>query len=568
MLSKWVMAGGLTLALLPTASGTAEPDEISPGAARLLRFESVTVVYPAGPGEDVETNRVSAQRRARFLTESRKIAAEAVADDAVTAEQLEGNLLLLGWGNRLLDAPNSPAPIAREANGWTFLDEIEFRSDEDLLFSARSPHNPDAYVVFWSRIDLEIDRLLVLPFLGSDFAVYHDYALRYQGMFKDPNRWPPERNPAAERDPRDDIRAAPVGRRSKHYDLHYFPGQLSDDEAERILNARETAFGQAAARLGSPPDDFRIQLFVYAEVEQKRKKTGSLDPAHVIGKRQELHMTLDLARSPTCHEDVHLVARATLGPGYLSALVEGLAVDVEQPADGEELQVAAALLLQKDALPTIDELLDEEAVRLLIKQRIGFPAAGLLVRWLRESTDAATFRTVYGWKEGSLGELAAAMGRPDGETETAFRVWVAGQADAAKTAVAYRSAWAEARHLREQGDFAGAVAALSRALEAKPEDLETLFALARVQNMAGEPEAAEGNLRRLLAGEPTGPFAYLRSFAHFQLGQALDLQGRRTAARDEYERVLALPDRRGIHSRARAAMAAADSETATPAPSP
>jgi hypothetical protein len=559
---------GLAFALLPTASTRAQPDEISPGAARLLRFESVTVVYPAGPGEDVETNRISAQRRARFLIESREIAAEAVADNAATTEQLAGNLLLLGWGNRLLNAPDSPAPIVRKPNGWTFLDEIEFRSDEDLLFSARSPHSPDGYVVFWSRIDLEIDRLRVLPFLGSDFAVYHDYALLYQGMFKDPDRWPPERNPAAERDRRLELRAAPVGRSSDHYDLHYFPGQMSYDETHRILSARETAFGQAAARIGDPPDDFRIQLFVYADAEAKQEKTGSPDPAHAIGERSELHMTLPVARSPNHHEDAHLVARAVLGPSYLSALYEGLAVDVEQPAGGEELQVAAAVLLQNDALPTIDELLDEEAFRPLAKQRIGFPSAGLLVRWLRESTDAATLRKVYGWKEGSLGDLAAAVGRPDDATETAFRVWVAEQADGAKTALAYRSAWAEARQLREQGDFAGAAAALSRALEAKPEDFETLFALARAQNLAGEPETAEGNLRRLLEAEPTGPFEYLRSFAHFQLGQALDLQDRRAEARYEYERVLALPDRRGIHSRARAAMATADGDAATPVPSP
>jgi tetratricopeptide (TPR) repeat protein len=545
----------LTAALLPAGLSGEEPDEISLGAARLLKFDSVTVVYPAEPDEDLETNRISAERRARFLTESRGIAADIVADDAITPAQLAGDLLLLGWGNRLLRTETAPDVITRDHSGWKLLDEIEGSLEEDLLFSARSPHGSGAYVVFWSRIDLESDRLLVLPFLGSDFAIYRDYLLVNQGMFADANTWPPVRNKKAERDIRPTLINAPVGRSSRHYDLHYLPIELTDDEAKLILATREAAFGQAVASTGNPPDDFRIQLFVYPSLEQKQSKTGSPDPAHVIGRRNELHMTMAQARSPNCHEDAHLVARSLLGPGYVSALFEGLAVVAEQPRDGDELGVTAALLVNNDALPTIEALLDEESMRRLTRRRIGFPAAGLLVRWLRENGDPATFKKVYGMKEGSLNELARALGKSAVVAENGFRVWVQRQAQIAQSTLAFRNAWGEARRLRDEGDFAGSAAALRGALEVKPDRPETLFALALVEIEAGELEAAELTLGRLLAQELEGEFARLESLAHFQLGRTLDLQGRRAEARQEFEKVLELPDRAGIHDRARAALA-------------
>jgi len=555
MHSKFAIACCLAAAMLPAGLSGAEPAEVSLGAARLLQFDSVTVVYPAEPDEDLEVNRISAERRARFLTESRGIAADFVADDAITPEQLAGDLLLLGWNNRLLRTEAAPDLITRDHSGWKLLDEIEGNSEEDLLFSARSPYSSDAYVVFWSRIDLESDRLLVLPFLGSDFAIYRDYLLVNQGMFADANIWPPVRNKKAERNIRLSLINVPVGRSSRHYDLHYLPIQFTDDEAEQILVAREAAFRQAAASIGNPPDDFRIQLFVYSSLEQKQNKTGSPDPAHVIGRRNELHMTVARARSPNCHEDAHLVARSLLGPGYVSALFEGLAVVAEQPRDGDELGVTAALLVENDAVPTIEQLLDEESMRRLTRRRIGFPAAGLLVRWLRENADPATFKKIYGGKEGSLNELARALGKSAVVAENGFRVWVERQAELAQPTLAFRKAWGEARRLRDEGDFAGSAAALRGALLVKPDRPETLFALALVEIEAGELEAAELTLRRLLEQELDGEFASLRSPAHFQLGRTLDLRGRRAEARQQFEKVLELPDRGGIHDRARAALA-------------
>jgi len=134
-------------------------------------------------------------------------------------------------------------------------------------------------------------------------------------------------------------------------------------------------------------------------------------------------------------------------------------------------------------------------------------------------------------------------------------LWVERQAETAQPTLAFRKAWGEARRLREEGDFAGSAAALRGALEVKPDRPETLFALALVEIEAGELDAAQLTLGRLLEQELDGEFARLRSLAHFQLGRTLDLRGRRAEARQEFEKVLELPDRAGIHERARAALA-------------
>ena len=67
-----------------------------------------------------------------------------------------------------------------------------------LLFAHASPFNRERALVFWSRMDPERDRFVVLPFLGSDWAVYRDFLVIEQGMFEAGRKWPPTRNEFAE----------------------------------------------------------------------------------------------------------------------------------------------------------------------------------------------------------------------------------------------------------------------------------------------------------------------------------------------------------------------------------
>lgn len=75
------------------------------GAAGFFSLGTMTVVYPAGPGEPVDINRRSAEARARWLAGVHKNKVEVAADDQLTEEQKTGNLLLLGWNNRFFAPP-------------------------------------------------------------------------------------------------------------------------------------------------------------------------------------------------------------------------------------------------------------------------------------------------------------------------------------------------------------------------------------------------------------------------------------------------------------------------------
>ena len=210
-----IVASFLAAAQLPSA---AQPKPRYHGAARLFTLNEVTVVYPAGSDSNRDTHRLSAERSADFLRAVHGVQVEVAPDDGVSPKQLQGNLLLLGWGNQLLPTDEATRPIVESADGRRFLAQTRIAPGDDLLFSWSSPYNPRRLLVFWSRIDLELDRFMTLPFLGSDWAIYRDFVILGQGMFADGDTWPPERNPYAERPPSEPQPLA-TGRSSTHYRL-------------------------------------------------------------------------------------------------------------------------------------------------------------------------------------------------------------------------------------------------------------------------------------------------------------------------------------------------------------
>jgi hypothetical protein len=130
----------------------------------LYRVPQLTIVYPAAAGEEGETNRYSAERRAATLRGLSGAKVEVVADNALTAAQRKGHLLLLGWGNRVLSADKLERPFrhGRDA-GTRFAGIVEPDADIDLLFLVRSPWNSESWLFFWSRIDPEMELFQSLP---------------------------------------------------------------------------------------------------------------------------------------------------------------------------------------------------------------------------------------------------------------------------------------------------------------------------------------------------------------------------------------------------------------------
>lgn len=524
------------------------------GAAALFHAEEVAVVYPAGPGEDVEVNRLSAQRRAAFLHEVHGVEARVVADDAANAEILGLDLLLLGWGNRLLATAEMPRPVVERDGGRSVLGLFDLDAGEDVFFSAASPHAEDRWLFFWSRIDLEQDRFSVLPFEGSTWAVFRGYRVERQGMFVPGPDWPPRRDGMAEKT--HSRRPPPASRRSEHYTAHYDPAAIAGGRVGAILEAREKAWAAATRALGTPEPPFRIELYLYADETRKTSESGVSDAVHSVPWNRELHMVERLALLPAPHEEIHLLARALLGPCYLSALYEGLAIDSEQTGAPMERAVNAGVLRDQGKMPPIDVLLDEEGFRRAGKDGSGFPAAALLVHWLRNVRAPERFAEFYVRRDLSAATLAAELDVSPSDLQRTFDDWLQALSRGAGAEVAYRQARAQAEHRRRTGDVEGAVGALERALEIKPGDLPTLLRLSSALTDAGRYDDAEERLKELLKATEAPDKSHLAGFVYYRLGKLYDIQGKPEQAIEALERALALPDHNEVHKRVRETIAA------------
>jgi len=524
-----------------------------PGTEFLSELDHLVVVYPAGPDEDVEITRLSGQRRAGFLNHLFGYEAELVADDEVTEEQLSSHLLVLGWNNRLLGTDKAPRPFVRDGDGWRFLDRVTVRPGQDLMFSTASPYNPQRRLFFWTRIDLELDKFSVLPFLGSDWAVYRGYEVVVQGMFEDSRTWPPTRNSYAEMI-NDNVRSIyPAQGRSEHYTIHYPSGLIDAAQRDATLAARERALAAALASLGRPAEELRIDLYLFPDLDVKETLSGVPDPMHSLGRSVELFMLPRDALSDSPHEEAHLIAQQVYGPCHHTALHEGLAMIAGGPDAAKDLSAYAAALVDQEAVPSIAELLDEEGVRVLNLRGLGFPAAGLLVQWIREQGGAEVLKQVYPARPLTEGQLAAALELSPEQANKAFRRYIHGLAKTGESDYRFQQARAEASQLGQSGDWSGAVERLTAASRLRPEHLDTLYRLALAEIRAERLEAAETSLRRLLAvaaHTEGAPERYV-IFGHYQLGQVLGRTGRSDQAREQYRTVLELPDRYESHRMAR-----------------
>jgi hypothetical protein len=544
------------LAVGASASEKKSRDLLYTGASALYDLDALTVVYPAGSDRDVERNRLSAELRAGYLRTVHGVRASVRPDDGVSDEELAGNVLLLGWDNRLLGTDQAPRPFTHGKQGLSFLGLNEPDPKVDLLLYSPSPYNPESFLVFWSRIDPELDRFHVLPVEGSDWAIFSDYRAVRQGMFVPGTAWPPERSPEGESDSHaylDGMRKRWTRRQAGQYIISYDPEEIDDEDVRAIAASRKHALAGAAAAIGESADGLVIRLFVYPDAEQKERITGVPDPVHSIPSTRELHMTLPFARSAYPHEEVHLIAGRNLGTSKLTTVHEGLALLADGVYEGMPIDVQAAMMVKADAFPELDDLLDETAAR-QIPDAVRYPAAGTLMRWVWENGDGDRRRDVYTLARGSVEELARALVVPADSVESSFRRWLTARSAARQDDVRFAEYEAQARERLLASDYEGVVAATRKMAEIRPEDPQTLFNLASAMMRTGEYAEAESTLRGLLELSLEPSDSRFVIFSHYQLGRLLDVQGRREDALAEYRLVLELPDQHDAHRLAREAI--------------
>jgi hypothetical protein len=555
-------AGVLGLIVAPLFLGAAPdsgPDASKPelhrgieyrGAGAFITLPAITVVFPAGPGEPVEFNRHSAEARARWLAAVHKSKVAVVADDQLSEEQKTGNLLLLGWSNRVFDAPGLARPFKHDQEGTSFLGIHENDAGLDLLVYHRNPLNWSSFILCWSRMDPERDRFQVLPRLGSDWALYRDFGPVRQGMFVPARVWPPARDSVAEANFTSPDSFRPGGTatfESAHYRVIFDRARYTDADVSAIAEAREAAFAKAVAAIGPPPDGFRIKLYLYDDKDGKQKATGVPDPTHAVPSGREIHAIRGYALTSTAREEIHLLARAAYGPCFLTAIYEGLAISVENTVRGEDLEMFASRLRAAGKLPPLEDLLDEERFRTLPSETEA-AASGALLSWLRQTYGPAGLKKIYGLADGRVAALAAALGNTEPAVAASYNAWADGRVTAHRNELDFEAAEAEAQSRRMSSDWAGMAVALRKALKAKPGDPQTLFNLASAQMRVGDLAGAEASIKSILSASLAPGDSRFRIFGHYQLGRVYDLAGRRAEALAQYDAVLALPDEQGAHA--------------------
>jgi hypothetical protein len=552
----------LSLAVVPVILGIAPADQPATepvelhrgveyrGAAAFFSLGSITVVYPAGPGEDVDVNRRSAEARARWFTSVHKTKVVVTADDQLTEEQKRGNLLLLGWNNRVLGPPGPARPFTHDQAGTAFLGIREPEKSVDLLIFHRNPLNWASYILFWSRVDPERDRFFVMPRPGSDWAMYRDFRVIRQGMFVPARVWPPARDVVAEADHGVEALVRPGGTAtfdSEHYHVVFDRAQFTDADVRAIVRAREIAYGKAVAAVGPAPTSLRIVLFVYENDESKQTATGVNDPTHAILSRREIHATRGYALSPSPREEIHVLAHELYGPCYLTAIYAGFALSAENSFQGEDMDLHAARLRSTGQLPGLTDVFDEEHFRSLPPDT-GAATTGVFMTWLRQTYGPVGLKKFYGVTDGSAAALASALGVTEDALAASFGAWADGRVAARKKDLDFLAAEDEAQQRMASSDWPGMAAALRKALQAKPGDPQTLFNLASAQMRGNDLDGAKASLQEILAAPLSPDGSRFRIFGHYQLGRVHDLAGRRAEAIAEYDAVLALPDEHGAHA--------------------
>ena len=530
-------------------------DVVDKGMAELLEMETLTIVYPSSPSSLKDRNRISAEKRAAFLSAATGVVTHVVSDSEASGDDLKDHLLLLGWGNRLFQNHDLHPPYGRSSVSVRFLDYVKEDPDLDLAFKCLSPFAPESeprYLFFWSRIDQDRDRFMPVPGVGSDWAFYRHYAEVVQGMLDRTQAWPPKRDLIAEKLDDSDIEAYIQDcetLESGPLRVIFNPNWVDRETAAAVLKTRRSAHDKVVAALGDPGPDFRVALYLYLDNESKGTLTGVKAGSHSVPSAGEMHMTVRYATSPGINEDVHPVAERLMGPTASTAVYEGLPYAVEPVLLGKPLTYYAAMMLDGNRMPAIADLLDEERFRKLPNaERLA--ASGLFMTWLREVAGLPKIKVWYTSLDPTAERLAAELQIDPGKLEQRFRQWLTERATGHSSDVLFMAALKEAQNHYLNGDQEQAADALTRALSHKPEDRQTRFNLAKARMKTGNYEGAAAELLRVLeiGADDTGG---LTAHTCLELGRVYDLLGRRDEALEEYRRVLEMPDRHNSHLSAR-----------------
>lgn len=357
-------------------------------------------------------------------------------------------------------------------------------------------------------------------------------------------------------------------------EIHH-PKEWTDEQRDHFV--RDAAFraDQVRRRLGlvAPAP---VRVWIYRSTDEKRRMVGAARTSFAKPWRREIHIHASGFPHPVLrHELVHaFAADAARGPfrtpgGLLpnSALIEGLAMAFDVPAEGElTLEQWAKAMRDRGLAPDLTALLSPRGFHTAAASR-AYTYTGAFLRYLESVFGAEKVLAVYASNDlselGDPGELVAGFERhldevPVGEEERATA-----QRRYARPSIFRRPCARDVSRLVEQAsaigrqDPAAAVTLYQRACDLEPGDPSLLRSLLGAAVRAKRTDLAAETAQRILAHPSIDES--LRALVLIELGDTAWRDGRTLDARMRFVEAAQLPVDASTHRNAVARMEALES---------
>ncbi len=554
----FVLAAGLIAAF--SIHTMAQQQERVPYTGIMLFLKErmdVIIVAPTMNEDRKEAGMKSCERKKAFLEKFIGTKAKIVEDQNLTEEDKGKDLIIVGKDNALLKEIWEQTPVRVTPDNFFFLGE-EFNHPRDhVIFFQGSPFDETKRILVCTSISPDIDKNKPFPFSGSDWIVLRDLTYLKQGRFYAGTSLPPEADPYASMDHRENLNkynSDLIHNESQLYDI-YYPAQLmTQEEIKQALQKREEALLTILRDHNLKPLKKKIKIFCYKNKEEKQEKSGIPDPVHFLGQTKEVHMIQEALLTNKSHEDAHIVAELILSDDAGVHLAEGFAIYVDGEWKGEDLDFLTGLYLKRDRIPPLSDLLDEGQFSKLPAD-LSFPLIGSITKFIIDQYGINKFQRLLEHRriDGSI--LKKILGLNFEQFQEKWMKDVKRKSAPLAKKISFTKHNISAQELTTQKDFQAASKELLKALEFIPDDPQTLFNLASCYMRIPKLEEAEKVLLKILSLKLSESELHFVVFGHYQLARVYDLMGKREKAISEYEKVLELPDMHDSHNLANEGLA-------------
>ena len=318
---------------------------------------------------------------------------------ALSDADRELDLFILGTAssNPLLQELNGSLPVWFEDDRFTF---GRYRWEEPghgISLIHPNPWAPGRYLTLYSGNTLDgAASTFTVPTGARDYVTTRGgWTLQLEGdLCRTGELW------AVDRDLGDDLRAPWDAWTSsldsvatEHHVFLYVAGSEAAGDIETLAPWQTGEHERALELMDVAALDTPIRTYLYPDNTTKGEMTGNPGNGHANSMNFEVHEVYgDGVHAVGAHEDVHVIAWHRIGDTAYPLMGEGLAVWVNGPWWGEELEHWMVQYRDSSELPTLQELIDSFWT---VSDGITYPVAGHFVAWLEAEHGIEAVKDLY-----------------------------------------------------------------------------------------------------------------------------------------------------------------------------